>query len=130
MFSDLLQCPQAYDKIKGMYHLSVEFWLLWFKLIRTKVDPTLESAKFIIRRLCLRSALQAPVVQRADNFIHRISRYPAEQMYFHQRFWQVFHAIPYLNLSYASSLFTNYRAIVHVKILHTFYLLDSELSSG
>ena len=71
---------------------------------------------------------QAPVVQRVDNFIHWISRYPAEQMYFNQCFWQVFHTIPFLNLTYASTPFTNYRNIV--KILHTFYLPDSELSSG
>ena len=61
-----------------------------------------------------------PVVQRADNFIHWISRYPAEQMYSNQRFWQVFHAIPYLNLTYASTQFTNFRIIG--KILLTFYL--------
>ena len=67
----------------------------------------------------------APVVQRADNWI---SRYPAEQIYSNQCFWQVFHTIPFLNLTYASTLFTNYRIIV--KILHTFYLPDSKLSSG
>ena len=71
---------------------------------------------------------QASVVQRADNFIHWISRYLAEQMYSNQRFWQVFHAIPYLNLTYASTLFTNFRIIG--KILHTFWLPDSNLSSG
>ena len=37
-----------------------------------------------------------PVVQRADNFIQWISHYPAVQMYSKQRFWQVFHTIPYL----------------------------------
>ena len=47
-------------------------------------------------------------------------------MYSNQCFWQVFHTTPFLNLTYASTLFTNYRTIV--KILHTFYLLDSELS--
>ena len=70
----------------------------------------------------------APVVQRVDNFIHWISHYPAEYMYSNQCFWQVFHTIPFLNLTYASTLFTNYRTII--KILHTFYLLDSKLSSG
>ena len=70
----------------------------------------------------------APVVQRVDNFIHWISQYPAEQMYSNQRFWQVFRTIPYLNLTYASPPSTNYRAIE--KILHTFHLLDSDLSSG
>ena len=40
---------------------------------------------------------QASVVLRADNFIHWISRYPAEQMYSSQYFWQVFrHTIPVL----------------------------------
>ena len=39
----------------------------------------------------------APVVQRADNFIQWISRYPALQMYSKERFWQVFLTIPYLN---------------------------------
>ena len=68
------------------------------------------------------------VVQRADNFIHWISRYPALQMYSNQCFWQPpFHTIPFLNLTNASTLFTNYRTIR--KILRTFYLPDSELSS-
>ena len=72
---------------------------------------------------------EAPVVQRVDNFIrHWISRYTAEQMYSNQCFWQIFHTIPFLNLTYTSTLFTNYRTIV--KILHTFYLPDSDLSSG
>ena len=62
----------------------------------------------------------APVVQRADNFIHSISSYPAEQMYSN--------TTPFLNLTHASTLFINYRFIE--KILHTFYLPDSELSSG
>ena len=70
----------------------------------------------------------APVDQRVDNFIHWISHYPEEQMYSNQCFWQVFHTIPFLNLTFASTLFTNYRTIG--KILHTFYLPDSELSSG
>ena len=62
----LFRCSQmSYNVLrpmKGTYNLSVDFWLLWFKLIQTKVDPTLESAKFVIRWLCSRSALQAPVV--------------------------------------------------------------------
>ena len=71
---------------------------------------------------------QAPVVQRADNFIHWISHYPEEQMYSNECFWQGFHTISFLNLTYASNLFTNYGTIG--KILHTFYLPDSELFSG
>ena len=55
----------------------------------------------------------APVVQRADNFIQRISHYPAVQMYSKQRFWKVFHITPC-----ASTLYTNYRAIG--EFLHTF----------
>ena len=73
-------------------------------------------------------AHQAPVVQRADNFIQWIRRYPGEQMYSKECFWQVSHTISYLNLTYASTTFTNNRQIG--KILHTFYLLDSDLSSG
>ena len=71
---------------------------------------------------------QAPVVQRADTLIHWISHYTAGQMYSNQCFWQVFHTIPYLNLIYAFTLSTSYRAIR--KILHTFYLPGSDLSSG
>ena len=50
--------------------------------------------------------LLAPVVQRAGNFIHWISRYPAVQMDSNRRFWQVFHTIPYLNQTDTSSLCT------------------------
>ena len=62
----------------------------------------------------------AAVVQRADDFIQWISHYPVMQMYTKQRFWQVlnFHTIPHLNYIYASTLYTNYRAIR--KFLHTF----------
>ena len=71
---------------------------------------------------------QAPVVQRAGNFTHWISPCPEELMYSDQRFSQVFHIIPYLNLKYASTLFTNYRTIW--KILHTFPRPNSEISSN
>ena len=71
---------------------------------------------------------QAPVVQKADNFIQWISCYPAEQMYSNQCFWQVFHTMPFLNLTYASTLFSNYRTIG--KFLHTFCLPDGDLSNG
>ena len=50
----------------------------------------------------------APVVQRADNFVHWISRYPAERIYSSQWFCKVFLTITFLNLTYASTLFTNY----------------------
>ena len=70
----------------------------------------------------------AQVAQRADSFIHWISHYPAEQMYSNQCFWQVFRTIPYLNLTYASTLSTKYGAIE--KLLHLLYLPDSDLSSG
>ena len=39
-------------------------------------------------------------------------------MYSNQSFWQVFHTIPYLNQTDASTLYTNYGAIG--KFLHTF----------
>ena len=35
------------------------------------------------------------------------------QMYSNQCFWQDFHTIPFLTLTYASTLFTNYRTITH-----------------
>ena len=71
---------------------------------------------------------QAPVVQRADNFIQWISHYLAVQIYSKQRFWQVFHTIPYISKTYASTLYTtadttDYRVIGE-------FLPHSDLSSG
>ena len=49
-----------------------------------------------------------------------ISLYPADKMYSNKTFWQVFHTIPYLKQTDASTLYTNYSAVG--KFLHTFYL--------
>ena len=75
-----------------------------------------------------RSNTPGPSCSKRGQLFHWISRYPAKQMYSNQCFWQVFHTIPFLNLTFASTLFTNYRT--SGKILHTFYLPDSELSSA
>ena len=119
----------------GEYWPSVVFVRTSLRSVRTATTSgqysPVRPSRSVSKRLVLGRfplAGLAPVVQRADIFIHWISCFPEEQMYSNQCFWQVFHAIPFLNLTYSSTLFTNYRTIV--KILHTFYLPDSELSSG
>ena len=61
-------------------------------------------AVYLRCRIHTRNVDHALVVQRADNFIHWISRYLAEQMYCNHCFWQVFHTISFLNLTYTSTV--------------------------
>ena len=110
--------------VRHKHNLLNNFMVDCLALVIQRVDNSIQ----LVKCTSTNELHLTPVVQRADNFIHWISRYPAEQIYTNQCFCKVFHTIPFLNLTYASTLFTNYKTIM--KILHTFYLPDSELFSG
>ena len=72
--------------------------------------------------------VQAPVVQRVDKLYSLDKSLSSGANVLQLTLLASFPHNPILNLTYASTLSTNYRAIV--KILHTFHLPDSDLSSG